>query len=61
MAEDDRALTAAELDQMSPDQRAAALRDRLVTDLDELPETFRQRVEETARRLAEQLPSRTGE
>ena len=59
MAEDDRALTAAELDQMSPDQRADALRDRLLTDLDELPVTFRQRVEETARRLAEQLPSRT--
>ena len=57
MAEDDRTLTAAELDQMSPDQRAAALRDRLVTDLDELPATFRQRVEETARRLAEELPA----
>ena len=60
MAEDDRTLTAAELDQMSPDQRAAALRDRLVTDLDELPATFRQRVEETARRLAEELPAESG-
>jgi hypothetical protein len=55
MAEDDSALTAAELDQMSPDQRAAALRERLVTDLDELPAGFRQRVEETARRLVERL------
>ena len=61
MPESGRALTAAELDQMSPAQRAAALRDRLVTDLDELPATFRQRVEDTARRLAERLPSRTGE
>ena len=52
MAEDERTLTAAELDQMSPDERAAALRDRLVTDLDELPKPFRHRVEETARRLA---------
>ncbi len=60
MAEDDRALTAAELDQMSRDQRAAALHDRLVTDLDELPTTFRQRVEETARRVAEQLPAEGG-
>jgi hypothetical protein len=61
MTEDERALTAADLDQMSPDQRAAALRERLVTGLSELPAAFRQRVEETARRLAEQLPSRIGE
>ncbi len=61
MAEARKLLTAAELDQMTPDQRAAAFRERLVTDLDELPADFRQRVEETARRLADQLQPRTGE
>jgi hypothetical protein len=61
MAEEERSLTAAELDRMSPDQRAAALRERLVAAVDELPAAFHQRVGETARRLAEQLPSRTGE
>ena len=61
MAEARKLLTAAELDQMTPDQRAAAFRERLVTDLDELSAEFRQRVEETARRLADQSQPRTGE
>ena len=55
MAESRKLLTAAELDQMTPDQRAAAVREHVVTDLDELPTNFRQRVEDTARRLAVQL------
>jgi hypothetical protein len=33
----------------------------VVTDLDELPTDFRQRVEETARRLSDQLQPRPGE
>ena len=61
MAEARKLLTAAELDQMTPDQRAAVFRERLVTDLDEVPADFRQRVEETARRLADQLQPRTGD
>ena len=61
MAEARKLLTAAELDRMTPDQRAAAFRERLVTDLDELSAEFRQRVEETARCLADQSQPRTGE
>ncbi len=40
---------------MSPDERAQVVREHMVTDLDQLPEAFRQRVEATAARLAEQL------
>jgi hypothetical protein len=61
MAESRKLHTAAELDQMTPDQRAAAFREHVVTDLDELPANFRQRVEETARRLSDQLQPRPGE
>ena len=45
-------LTAPELDEMSPDERAAAVNDRVVTDLDELPPEFRDQVVATGRRLA---------
>jgi hypothetical protein len=48
-------ITAAELDEMTPDQRAAAFNDRIITDLDELPDDFRQKVIDTAHRLAAQL------
>ena len=61
MDEARKPLTAAELDQMTPDQRAAAFRERLVTDLAELPADFRQQVEDTARRLAGDLQPRPGE
>jgi hypothetical protein len=54
-----RAITAEELDAMSPDERAQVVREHMVTDLDQLPEAFRQRVEATAARLAEQLRSAT--
>ena len=37
---------------MTPDERAAAVADRVVTDLDELPAEFRQRVLDTGARLA---------
>lgn len=40
---------------MSPDERAQVVRDHLVTELGRLPEGFRQRVEATATRLAEQV------
>lgn len=40
---------------MSPDERARVVREHIVTDLDQVPESFRRRVETTAARLAEQL------
>jgi hypothetical protein len=54
-------LTAAELDQMSPDERALALRAGIVKELDELPADFRQRVTATAEVLAEQRQARSNE
>jgi hypothetical protein len=52
MSRDRQLLTAGELDGMSPDERAAAVNDRIVTDLDELPAEFRDRVIATGQRLA---------
>ena len=49
-----RLITAEELDAMSPDERARVVREHVVTDLDQLPDDFRRRVETTAGRLAEQ-------
>ena len=49
--ESPRTLTAAELDAMSPNERAQALRDRIVTDPSALPSEFRERVEQAARDL----------
>lgn len=50
-------LSAAELDVMTPDERAHALVERTVIDLDDLPPVFRARVEETGRRLAAEIPA----
>lgn len=55
MADSPKVITAAQLDAMSPDERAQVVRDHIVTDLYELPEGFRRRVETTAARLAEEL------
>ena len=55
VADAPKVITAEELDAMTPDQRAQVVREHIVTDLDHLPEAFRQRVETTAARLAEQL------
>ncbi len=52
MRDERKLLTALELDEMSPDERAAAVNDRVVADLDELPAEFRDRVVATGRRLA---------
>jgi hypothetical protein len=49
---DRKLVTAAELDAMSPDERAALVSDRIVTDLDELSPELRDRVLATGRRLA---------
>ena len=37
-------LTAADLDEMTPDERAAAFRDRIVTDWDDVPEHVRAKI-----------------
>ena len=52
MSDDRQLVTAAELDAMSPDERAAAVSERIVTNLDELSPEFRERVLATGRRLA---------
>ena len=61
MAEKPELITAAALDAMSPDERAAAVRKHIVTDLDELPTDFRQRVVATAERLAREREARVAE
>lgn len=45
-------LSADDLDSMTPDERLAAFRQRIVTDPDEIPTEFRDRIYETGRRLA---------
>ena len=53
-------ITAEELDAMSPDERARVVREHIVTELDQLPDGFRKRVERTAARLAQQRGTATG-
>lgn len=50
-------LSVEDLDAMTPDQRLAAFRERVVTDPAELPAEFRNRIYETARRLASERRS----
>ena len=52
MSADRNLVTAAELDAMSPDERAALVSERIVTNLDELSPEFRDRVLTTGRQLA---------
>jgi hypothetical protein len=56
-----RIVTAQELDQMTPDERAAAFDERIVRNLDDLPSEFRARVEARGRQLAEELRSASTE
>ena len=60
VADPPKVITAEELDGMTPDERAQVVRDHIVTDLDQLPDGFRRRVETTAARLAEQIRPTTG-
>jgi hypothetical protein len=55
MGSERKALSAAELDEMTPDERAAVVKAGIVGDLSELPDGFRERVERTGERLAEEL------
>lgn len=47
-------LSAAEMEQMTPNERAQAIRDRQLRSLDQLDPEFRDRVEETGRKLLEE-------
>ncbi|HUP70856.1 MAG TPA: hypothetical protein VM142_13730 [Acidimicrobiales bacterium] len=60
MAKDRDLMAAAELDELSPSERAQAVREGLVKDLDQLPESFRRRLEDSARRLSAALNRHPG-
>lgn len=55
MARDFTLVTAEQLDKMTPNERAALLRSRTITDLSELPPEFRERVLAKGQRIAEEL------
>ena len=56
-----RLITVAELDAMTPNERAATVGAHIVTDLAELPASFRDRVVATGHRLtAERKPAEAG-
>jgi hypothetical protein len=55
MAERRRLITAADMDRMSPQERADAIDASLVTDWDDVPEPFRSEVLATARDLGRRL------
>lgn len=61
MPEREKLITAEELDRMTPDQRAAVVRDSIVTDWDDVPADFRRKVEATAAQLAASLERPTAE
>ena len=52
MAKEPRVITAAEFDEMTPNERAACIAEGIVTDWDQVPAEFREQVVATARRLA---------
>lgn len=54
MAEKPELLTADQLDDMTPNERMAAFEQHIVTDLNELPENFRNRITATAERLGKE-------
>lgn len=52
MPEQEKLVTAEELDGMTPDQRAAIVRSSIVTDWEDVPVEFRRTVEATAAQVA---------
>lgn len=58
MADADRVITAEEFDKMTPNERAAAVRAGIVTDWNEVPSEFRERVIATAKRIAAERADR---
>jgi hypothetical protein len=57
MIQNRKMVTAADLDLMSPNERAAAFAERVILNLDELPKGFRAQVLETGAVLAAKLDS----
>jgi len=55
MADEHDLVTAEQMDTMTPDERADAVRERIITDLDELPPEVRARFEEASRQVARDL------
>ena len=54
MADSQRVITAEELERMTPNERAEAIRRSTVASLDDVSDEFRTRIEATAARLGEQ-------
>jgi len=59
MADERAILSAEELDAMTPDERAQAFRDRIVTDPDELPDEFRRKIYSRAKQLGTERADRS--
>jgi hypothetical protein len=58
VAEQRKIITAAEMDKMTPRERADAVDSSIVRSWDDVPEPFRTEVQETARRLGQQRRAR---
>ena len=58
MADNDRIVTAADLERMTPQERADVIDASVVTDWNDVPESFRTQIDATARRLGEQRRAR---
>ncbi|MCP3853173.1 MAG: hypothetical protein GY745_07390 [Actinomycetia bacterium] len=59
MADKQETLSAEQLDAMTPDERAQAFRDRIVTDAHELPEDFRRKIYDRAQQLGAERADRS--
>jgi hypothetical protein len=57
VAESPRLITAAELDDMTPNERARTFNERVVTDWEQVPEDLRQSIATTAAWLTKQRPA----
>ena len=55
MSRERKIITASEMDRMTPQERADAVRASVVSSLDDLNPTFRERVERRAKELAQSL------
>ena len=60
MPDEPEALSAEQLDEMTPDERLHAFQDRIVTDETALPSDFLERVQDRARDLGQRPAKKTG-
>ena len=58
MADNDRIVTAADLERMTPQERADVIDASVVTDWNDVPESFRAKIDANARHLGEQRRTR---